>query len=250
MRSTAACAGACLLLATLLLIPSATAADVVDLTFPATLSQMRMTLDGSLNGTDAAGLRDQMDRMGDHDGQVSQSEADAATTQLRDSVAEPITRAATGNVTMDGAGPTHAELTEFRIDNATGAIDAPTPIGIHFQVTMDLTPDDGAEHLLVLHGDPSASGPADATRGSVHAPPGWVIQHTSGVPGAQLSSDQTSLTFYDDATNHADSLVVFARAPASSSTGHASPLVAPAVLLGVLAMTAAIVEKARSGRRR
>lgn len=215
-------------------VPTATAAVTpesldVNLTAP---DRMVMTINVEFSGNEAQGMREQADS--NQNGVVSQQEADDINKQLDDSTAYDDT---SDDPFMDDKAAKTSTTKSQVVSGLVGAVTASVPI--EMRSTRTLTYVLAAADTHTLHNKPStdSSPPSSPVPVTVHAPPGFIITATTGLPlDAKISADKSQVTFTDVLGGDRDETFVFSKAPVGGVAK--APVLAPGLLLGVLGLVA------------
>lgn len=188
---------ALLAIATLALVPSATAAGSTSiLALQAGYAQATLHLEGTVTGADASSIRAAIDDKhsgGDGDGIVRNDEVNAFLATYRAVFqAKAASGILGGNLTLDGKPPTRADLATLQMRGAEGPVNGTQPIVTVMDLRIALQPANTTTHTLVSRAVASTN-PATMT---VTAPPGQLLLSTTGLPeDARKSADGQSITF-------------------------------------------------------
>jgi hypothetical protein len=223
----------------LVAVPATQATGKGTMSFPVDFTRFHMAIDDSTSGKDAAQMRAQVDAYGNHDGQATQAEGDKFAADFKAMIGQAVLSGTKdGNLTLDGAGPTSADLTVLQFRDIAGAISSEAPVTLHAEMDLAFAPGAGPDHTLFVKAHKDDSAGAQSVETTVKSPPGYVIKSIAGAPGAVLSSDNASATFTDTAQGAENGVVVFGKPAAKGAAG-----VTPLALLAAIAGLALVLRR-------
>lgn len=230
-------------------IPLADADEMEDFTIQASLNDTLrvLAIDTTihLRGDEAKGTRALLDSGpgGNGDGTVTQAEVDSFEQFVKDTQqggAKPREVLDSGNMTMDGRGPTGATFV-LELEGGPGLVSSADPVSMKTVASLTFTPGPGPTHTFAIRGPAMDTGSGHGTF-SLQAPAGHTMSVT-GLAGHTLSADKRTVSLHSDAGSLVGTIVFTPVAATASSPVPVLPLVA----VVVLAMAGAV--RALPGRR-